>query len=138
MESLPQSLRERRVFIDSSAYLVLLDQDDAHHSQAAAILRQIAVQRYRQFSTNAILIESHALILSAMGTRAATHFLRSMENSNTVVVRVRSSDEERAKQVISRYHDKDFSFTDALSFIVMERLGLKLAFTFDRHFAQYA
>jgi predicted nucleic acid-binding protein len=68
MVSLPRSLRERRVFVDSSAYLALLDQDDEHHSQAAAILRQIAVQRYRQFSTNAILIESHALILSAMGT----------------------------------------------------------------------
>jgi predicted nucleic acid-binding protein len=50
---------------------------------------------------------------------------------------VRSSDEERAKQIIYRYHDKDFSFTDAISFIVMDRLGLKLTFTFDRHFAQY-
>lgn len=35
------------------------------------------------------------------------------------------------------YTDKDFSFADAISFVVMERLGITRAFTFDRHFEQY-
>lgn len=36
-----------------------------------------------------------------------------------------------------RYDDKRFSFTDAISFVVMERLGIPYAFSFDRDFAQY-
>jgi predicted nucleic acid-binding protein len=130
-------LRERRVFVDSSAYLALLDPDDAHYSEAAAILNQLASQRYRQFTTNVILIEAHALILSVLGIRQATRFLKDLDESNTVIVRVRAQDKERAKRILFQYMDKDFSFADAISFAVMERLRITTSFTFDRHFTQY-
>jgi predicted nucleic acid-binding protein len=130
-------LRERRVFVDSSVYLALLDEDDEHHIEAIQILRQLAQARYRQYTTNVLLIESHALILSVLGRSRAARFLRDMQESNTVVIRVRAADEERAKQILFQYDDKDFSFADATSFVVMERLAIRLAFTFDRDFAQY-
>src|SRR5437879_12434293 len=130
-------LRERRVFVDSSANLSLLDTDDEHHREAIETLQELAQARYRQFTTNVLLIESHALILSVLGRRRAAQFLKDMEESNTVVMRARASDEERAKQILFQYTDKDFSFADAISFAVMERLGIRLAFTFDRDFAQY-
>jgi uncharacterized protein len=133
----PLPLRERRVFVDSSAYLALLDTDDEHHRQAIAALQELAQARYRQFTTNVLLIESHALILSVLGRGRAAQFLKDMEESNTVVIRARAADEERAKQILFQYTDKDFSFADAISFAVMERLTIRLAFTFDRDFAQY-
>jgi len=131
------TLRERRVFVDSSAYLALLDTDDEHHSAAIQTVQELAQARYRQFTTNVLLIESHALILSVLGRAQAARFLQDMEESNTVVLRVRASDEERAKQILFQYTDKDFSFADAISFTVMQRLAIPLAFTFDRDFAQY-
>src|SRR5919198_1073816 len=133
----PLTLRERRVFVDSSAYLALLDEDDEHHLPATELLNQLANERYRQFTTNVLLIEAHALILSVLGRARAAQFLADMQESNTVVIRVRAADEERAKHILFQYTDKDFSFADATSFVVMERLGLRLAFTFDRDFAQY-
>lgn len=130
-------LRERRVFVDSSVYLALLDQDDEHHRHATQIVHQLAQARYRQFTTNVLLIESHALILSVLGRAQAAQFLKDMQESKTVVIRVRASDEARAKQILFQYDDKDFSFADTISFAVMERLAIRLAFTFDRDFAQY-
>jgi predicted nucleic acid-binding protein len=50
---------------------------------------------------------------------------------------VTPADVRRAKAIIYQYTDKDFSLTDAISFAVMERLDIHLAFTFDRDFAQY-
>jgi uncharacterized protein len=131
------SLRDRWVFADSSAYLALLDADDSHQQDASVIARELAQQRYRQFTTNVLLVESHALILSTLGRTQALHFLLTMERSATTVVRVRASDEVLAKALLARYDDKDYSFADALSFVVMERLGIRSAFTFDHHFAQY-
>jgi predicted nucleic acid-binding protein len=134
---IPRSVRERRIFVDSSAHLALIDVDDEHHRQAAEILERLIDGRYRLFTTNAIVIEAHALILSALGVAQATAFLRDTYASRIVVVRVRASDEERAKEIIFRYQDKRFSFTDAISFVVMERLVIPYAFTFDQDFAQY-
>jgi predicted nucleic acid-binding protein len=79
----------------------------------------------------------HALILSVFGRTQAAQFLKDMQESHTVMVRVRASDEARAQQILLQYDDKDFSLADAISFAVMERLDIRLAFTFDRDFAQY-
>ena len=41
-----------------------------------------------------------------------------------------------AWELFKRYSDKQFSFTDCTSFVVMERFGLTYAFAFDDDFAQ--
>jgi predicted nucleic acid-binding protein len=137
MTVLPPSLRERRVFIDSSAYLALLDEKDEHHSEAAGTLIRLAEVRYCAFTTNTILAETYSLVLSVLGRTQALRFLREARESHTVVVRVRAQDEERAARILNQYDDKNFSLVDAISFAVMERLAIRLAFTFDHHFAQY-
>jgi uncharacterized protein len=53
------------------------------------------------------------------------------------VVRVGAPHEQRAREIITQYADKDFSLTGAVSFAVMERLHITRAFVFDHHFAQF-
>jgi len=43
----------------------------------------------------------------------------------------------KARTLLRKYADKDFSLTDATSFLVMDRLSIVEAFTFDSAFAQY-
>ncbi len=114
MVGLPPPLLQRRVFVDSSAYLALLDADDPDHRESVEILTRLAEQRYRLYTSNIILIEAHALILSTLGIAAAGRFLRGIAGSRTVVVRVRVSDEERARQILFQYADKDFLFRRCL------------------------
>ena len=54
-----------------------------------------------------------------------------------MLVRVTEADEAAALALIARYRDKDFSLTDATSFVVMDRLGLRHALSFDSDFRQY-
>ena len=83
------------------------------------------------------LAETHALLLTRLSHAIATAFLRDMEQSFTTVIWATPADVERARELIYRYDDKDFSLTDAASFVVMERAGIPMAFTFDHHFAKY-
>ena len=130
-------LRFRRVFQDSSSYAALLNRADANHEAARAIVGNIADAHYRPVTTNVILIDAHALILSEMGSRHANQFLRDVQAGGTLIVRVRANDEQRAQAVLFHYTDKAWSYADATSFVAMERLSIRYALTFDRDFAQY-
>jgi hypothetical protein len=52
------------------------------------------------------------------------------------LARVGVAEWEEAWRLFQQYDDKSFSFTDCTSFILMRRLKLRDAFTFDHHFAQ--
>lgn len=53
------------------------------------------------------------------------------------VVRVATTDEAHAIAILRSHQDKGYSLCDALSFVVMERLGIQEAIAFDRHFREY-
>jgi predicted nucleic acid-binding protein len=57
--------------------------------------------------------------------------------SATRIIRATERDETRARQFIHQHRDKEYSYTDSISFAVMERLHLRLAWTYDHHFAQF-
>lgn len=133
----PSRLRSRRVFVDTSAYYALADPRDGNHRAAIAVELRLASGGFRHFTTNFILAETHALLLTRAGRATAQRVLGEMERSATVVVRVNSRDEQRARAILGTYDDKDFSLTDATSFAVIERLRIGLAFTFDGHFVQF-
>jgi uncharacterized protein len=132
-----RAAQTRRTLVDASAYFALLDTDDANHAQAVAIRDRLIAEGWQLFITSFVLAETHALLLNRLSQDIATRFLRDMEHSPTTLVWVTPADVQRARAIIYQYDDKDFSLTDATSFAVMERLAIRFAFTFDRHFAQY-
>jgi predicted nucleic acid-binding protein len=120
--------------VDTSAIYALVDRDDTYHRKAVAILRSLPRRGVTPLLTNFILAEAHALLLSRLGAEMARQWL---VRQLWPVEAVTPQDEDKAKEIIRRYVDKTFSYTDATSFAVMERLGLKEAFAFDPHFRQY-
>jgi len=42
--------------------------------------------------------------------------------------------EAEAEGILVKYSDQDFSYTDAVSFIIMKQQKIKRAFCFDKHF----
>jgi uncharacterized protein len=125
----------RGVLWDSSAILALLDADDADHECAVAIASQIASERRPSFITNYIEVEAHALLLRKLGRMLAREWLLT---GGLPVIRVVPEEEDRAREIVARHSDKDWSLCDAISFAVLDVRGIRRAFTFDRHFLQYS
>jgi len=114
----------------------MVHQRDHMHQRAVAVWRELQQARRDPFTTSLVIAESHGLITRRLGIEAGLRFLDALAGGRArQVVWV---DEELAWSAVDhwlrRHRDKTFSLTDAVSFEVMEREGLREAFTFDLDF----
>lgn len=123
-----------RILVDTSAVYALIDRSDRWHPTAKAALDEIRKSRAEPILTNFVVAECHALLLVRLGPALARQWLTSNLWS---IHRVTVQDEAQAMSIITKYTDKSFSYADATSFAVMERLGIRKAYAFDPHFHQY-
>lgn len=129
----------KRVFVDSSAFLGLLVPEDNSHSRAKGLFEQAKADRWTLVTTNAVVMESYSLFLvrTRDRRRSALAFLDALKQDQVRIERIRKQDEEQAVALVRAHDDKTYSLCDALSFAVMERLGIREAIAFDRHFREY-
>ena len=95
---------------------------------------QAVEEEWQLFTSNFVVAETHALILTRLGRDLAADWLHDVP---AAVVRVTEEDESKAQHIILAYQDKEFSYCDATSFAVMERIGVREVMAFDPHFTQY-
>ena len=126
-----------RVFVDTGGFYAALNRRDAHYRDAARLLRRAQREQWLLFTTNFVLAESHALILVRMGREQAWAFLQAIVTGQANAICAEEADERRDRAIIERYQDKAFSYCDAVSFAVMERLNIQNVIAFDDHFRQY-
>jgi len=125
------------IFVDTGALFAAANAKDKDHQKAKDFLTKLAEEKVILFVTNFIIAETYTLMLRKIGRDEAVEYVEKLRNT-AEIERVSEEDENKAWQIILRYQDKDFSYVDATSFAVMERLGIRDAFSFDEHFEQYS
>jgi predicted nucleic acid-binding protein len=130
----------KRLFFDTSAWAALADEDDANHQLALAYQDEI-IGRYRFLSTNYILDELYTLLLLNVGYPQTVKFKQKLdfltERGVLEIIWVSPELAGQAWEIFERFNvDKQWSFTDCISYVVMRQQGITEAFTFDRHFSQ--
>ena len=125
------------IFVDTGALFAVANAKDTDHQKARDFLFKLADEKVILLVTNFIIAEIYTLMLMKIGRSKAIKHLEKLRNT-VEIERVSEEDEMVAWQIILRYQDKDFSYVDATSFAVMERLRICDAFSFDGHFEQYS
>ncbi|WP_423927474.1 type II toxin-antitoxin system VapC family toxin [Candidatus Palauibacter sp.] len=125
----------KALFVDTSAWYPLADPGHPEHGAVAAALRVRVREGAAVVTTNLVVVETHALLLSRKGRRAAFAFLEAIRQPPNRIEYVGSERETVAiDRWIRRFADQSFSLADAASFEVMTELGIEEALTLDRHF----
>ncbi len=125
------------IFLDSSFFKALIDIKDDFHSPAVKIWKRMAEQDVKLITINYILDETFTLIRVKCGLLAVIDFRERLSAGlkRMKIIRVLLTDEEKAwKWFLKDW--SNLSFTDCVSFAVMQRLELKRVATFDQHFSK--
>ena len=122
------------VFADASYYIALLSPRDQHHQDAIRVSGQL---RQPVIVTDLVLIEVSNALASIDSRVGAVALWAHLQNDPSVTI-VAASTELIAdgRNLYARRSDKEWSLTDCVSFIVMEKRGLNDALTADHHFQQ--
>lgn len=124
----------RAVFVDTSALIALADRSDDHHRAAAAFVRRLPPGS-RLITTDYVLDEAITFLRFRIGHAPTVQFVEGIGASRLFQVIAASSAVREAAWALFRAHgDKEFSFTDCVSFAFMKAAGVEEAFGFDRDF----
>ena len=127
------------VFVDSGAFFGHLVAEDAAHDAAVVLFTRAMTESWDLVTTNFVVAETYALLINRArrGRQLALQLIDAVQAGTFRVERVSPDDEARAMALVRQQADKTYSLCDAMSFVVMERLGITEAIAFDRHFAEY-
>ena len=123
------------LFVDTSAFYALLDQDDGNHHRAAAAWTKILQAADGLITSNYVVVETVALLQHRIGLDA----VRAFQSELVPAVHVAYVDNEIHGQgmlgLLAAGKPK-LSLVDCINFELMRHLGLTRVFTFDSHFRQ--
>ncbi len=127
----------RHVFVDSSAWIDLMNSNERHHSAAVAFHKSLAPMTLR-ITTWGIVSETFTWVRYHIGSREASRWLalkESLEHQGFLqVVFPDPQMELGVRKVIERFHDQKLSYVDAFSIaLIQSRPDIDAIFAFDHH-----
>ena len=123
------------IFIDTGAFLARYIERDQYHEAATEHWRTLQNDRRQCFTSNFVLDETITLLARRTTYRFAAERARHLFASTSLsILRPDKHDELAALNLFQKYADQNISFTDCVSFVLMEKHNVTCAFSFDRHF----
>lgn len=125
----------KSVFVDTSALIALLCQNDEFHETASRIMNKLCEDETIMVTSNYVINETIALIQRRISVAAACDFIVNY----IPILKINFIDEiehNASNEFFLARRRSRLSFTDCSSFIVMTKLKISTAFCFDKHFHQ--
>lgn len=128
----------KAIFVNTWAWYALLNREDSDHLVAQLANEELVDAEYTFVTTNFVVDETLTLIRYHLDHATAVRFwklLQDLIKSGLVIyVHVNAEQEAAAWTIFEKYADQVFSFTDCISFAVMQSMQLTEVFTGDQHF----
>jgi hypothetical protein len=123
------------VFIDTSAFLAVLDKGDRCHSDSLKKWARLAELRAEAWTTDYVRLESWSLIQRRLGAEAVTAF----QDDWLPLCKIHEVGPDGFERAAAQWRiaqRRNLSLVDLTSFDAMRQLAIRTALAFDQHFQE--
>ena len=126
-----------KVFVDTGAWVGLFVANDQNHQKAVSIFEDLKSKKISLYTSDYVIDETITAILVRGNYNQSVMAGKVLLTSKIIkIIHVAPESFQATWELYNKYQDKEFSFTDVSSFVIMKNLNIKKAFTFDKHFKQ--
>lgn len=127
-----------RIFVDTAGWAALANQREYHHQAAKDIFDKAWTDGTHLFTTSLVLAELTSLLTRMRITKTKqVELIDDLTDDTSVRIIFIDEEHNAASWKLWRERlDKEWSFIDCSSFVVMNLLGITDAVTSDHHFEQ--
>ena len=129
---------ENKIFIDASAYLSILIETDTNHKKALTILNRLQAEPHLYITSYAVLGEVLTVASQRFNKSAAVDFVENIRDNGTMIITETVSTMKKSFEKFANITDKNISWVDCYSFVLIEECDVDSVFTFDRDFTRYS
>ena len=120
-------------FVDTSLFVAVVASRDRHHDEARALVAAHAVSGL--VTSNHVRGETWTFLNRRYGHRVGVAFLKMVETTEHLdIVSISQPLEEQALRWLRQHDEREYSFVDATSFMLMRSLRIRDALAFDGDF----
>lgn len=125
------------VFVDTVAWLALLNTSDELHEPAQRVMEQLRAQQAWLTTTEFVLLEVADALCAPLVRDQTVRFIEGLRRLPLLdIIPASESLIAAGWKLYCQRSDKAWSLTGCISFAVMQERGLTQAFTSDHHFTQ--
>ena len=129
-----------KLLVDTSAWVAMTDSRDSYHASAVAFNQEIA-RKVTLVVSDYILDETYTLLLNNTGYEVTVKFKQKLDvliqQGVVELIWITPAIAKQTWEIFEQFNrDKQWSFTDCTSYVVMNNHGITEVFTFDHHFSQ--
>lgn len=124
-----------KVFVDTSAFLAIVNVDDPNHTIATTTWDILINRGELLVATNYVLVETFALVQRRHGLP----IVRMLQQAADAVLQtfwIDSTIHATGIAALFAANRRQLSLVDCISFEAMRRLGIDTVFAFDEHFVE--
>ena len=123
------------IFVDTSAWYSMVVETDDHH---VAVNTFLANNRIDLLTTDYIVDETLTLLRArSRNSRAIKLGKAFFQHQIAIVHKLTEDDLAEAWNAFQSYGDKNWSYTDCTSKVIIEKLAITTALSVDHHFHQF-